>query len=93
MTIKHVYEPCDNPMSCHVCGKPVDLGDVGVVHYGCVVTRNNDGTLTEDYSPLALHTECATVLAMRLIHDVVAVTERPPQTPLRVIELLRRKKS
>jgi len=80
-------------MSCHVCSKPVDLGDVGIVHYGHVVTRDGDGALVDDYSPLALHTECATVLAMRLIHDVVAVRERPPQTPLRATELLNRKKS
>lgn len=72
---------------CHVCNKPVDMDDVGVEHDGHVGIRNKEFEV-EGYGHIIMHTECATVLAMRLIHDVMAHNERTEQTPLRAVEVL-----
>lgn len=72
-------------MCCHVCGNPVDIDDVAVVHDGHVKAREQD----EEYGSILLHTWCATVLAMRLIHDAMGNT-RSVQTPQRAVERLRR---
>ena len=76
-----------NAGMCHVCSKPVYMGDVGVEHDGHVGIRNKDFDL-EGYGHIVLHTECATVLAMRFIHDVMTHNERTEQTPKRVVETL-----
>ena len=76
--------------NCHVCSKPVEMSDVAISHDGHVGLVNNQFAV-EGYGQIVLHTECATVLAMRLIHDAMKCRERTEQTPTRAVELLRRK--
>ena len=76
-----------NATLCHVCHTPVDVSDFAVEHDGHVGIHNK--TLSaEGYGHFILHAECATVLAMRLIHDVMRQKERTSQTPQRVVEAL-----
>ena len=72
---------------CHVCHKPVDMADFAVEHDGHVGLRNQAFT-AEGYGHIIMHAECATVLAMRLIHDVMKQKDRTKQTPNRVVETL-----
>ena len=76
-----------NATLCHVCHKPVDMADFAVEHDGHVGIRNQVFS-AEGYGHIIMHAECATVLAMRLIHDVMKQKERTSQTPLRVVEAL-----
>ena len=78
-----------NATCCHVCHKPVDIGDFAVEHDGHVGVRTKELSV-EGYGHIIMHAECATVLAMRLIHDVMNQYDRPEQTPLRVVEVLNR---
>ena len=61
-----IYESC--PSNCHVCGKPLRACDSAVTHDGRV--HFNDANAT-GYGSIGLHVECATILAMRLIADVM----------------------
>lgn len=74
---------------CHVCHKAVDISDFAVEHDGHVGVRNKEFDV-EGYGSIILHAECATVLAMRLIHDAMKQKERTEQTPLRAVEVLGR---
>jgi hypothetical protein len=56
------------PSMCHVCGKPLRACDSAIVHDGRVRTSADNST---DYGSIGLHIECATILAMRLIADVM----------------------
>ena len=56
------------PSICHVCGAPLRACDSTVVHDGKVHTAADD---TSVIGSIGLHTECATILAMRLIADVM----------------------
>jgi hypothetical protein len=76
-----------NTTRCHVCHRHVDVSDFAVEHDGHVGIRNKELN-AEGYGHIILHAECATVLAMRLIHDVMQQNERTEQTPLRVVEAL-----
>ena len=76
-----------NASHCHVCHTPVDMSDFAVEHDGHVGFRSKEIAI-EGYGHIIMHAECATVLAMRLIHDVMQQNERTEQTPLRVVEAL-----
>ena len=78
-----------NATLCHVCGKPVDIGDFAIEHDGHVGIRNQTFS-AEGYGHIILHAECATVLAMRLIHDAMKQRTRTEQTPFRAVEVLNR---
>jgi hypothetical protein len=56
------------PATCHVCGEPLRSCDSAVVHDGDVRPARSDTTA---YGSIGLHTECATILAMRLMYDVM----------------------
>jgi hypothetical protein len=56
------------PDTCHVCGKPLRACDSAVVHDGWVRPTHDDVSIS---GSIGLHTECATILAMRLIADVM----------------------
>jgi hypothetical protein len=56
------------PSMCHVCGAVLRACDSAIVHDGRVHTTSDNGT---EYGSIGLHTECATILAMRLMHDVM----------------------
>ena len=81
-----------NATLCHVCHKPVEAEDFGIEHMGHVGMRNQLFSAEGDGS-IILHAECATVLAMRLIHDAMDQRERTIQTPLRAVEVLGRNRS
>ena len=74
---------------CHVCHKPVEASDVAVEHDGHVGMSNQLVSI-EGHGHIIMHTECAAVLGMRLIHDAMQSNERTEQTPKRAVELLRR---
>jgi hypothetical protein len=56
------------PSNCHVCGNPLRACDSAIVHDGRVHNNVSD---TTGYGSIGLHIECATILAMRLIADVM----------------------
>jgi hypothetical protein len=56
------------PSLCHVCSKPLRACDSAVVHDGRVQNMHED---TASYGSIGLHIECATILSMRLIADVM----------------------
>ena len=78
-----------NATLCHVCRHPVDMSDFAVEHDGHVGMRNSAFT-AEGQGHIIMHAECATILAMRLIHDVMKQRERTTETPLRAVEVLNR---
>lgn len=78
-----------NSTCCHVCGQPVDMHDFAVEHDGHVGIRN-PMFAAEGSGYIIMHAECATILAMRLIHDAMKQRERTVQTPLRAVEVLNR---
>jgi hypothetical protein len=61
-----VFHSC--PDVCHVCGQPLRSGDSAVTHDGHV---RPTGAGTSGYGVIGLHIECATILSMRLIADVM----------------------
>lgn len=81
-----------NATLCHVCHKPVEISDFAVEHDGHVGLRTQE-LINEGYGHIIMHAECATVLAMRLIHDAMKQTVRTEQTPLRAVEVLNRNRS
>jgi len=56
------------PSLCHVCGKALRACDSAIVHDGRVHTSADNGIA---YGSIGLHVECATILSMRLIADVM----------------------
>jgi hypothetical protein len=76
-----------NATYCHVCGSTVDAEDFGIDHNGHVAIQTS-GVDVEGHGHIIFHAECATVLAMRLIHDAMAHKERTAQIPLRAVEVL-----
>ena len=78
--------------TCHVCGKPVEMSDFGIEHDGHVHVYHSEER-DNTYGAIILHAECATVLAMRLIHDVMQQRDRTEQTPLRAVEVLGKNRS
>jgi len=59
-----IHSSC--PDKCHVCGDVLRACDSAIVHDGDVYDNGATG-----YGGIGLHVECATILAMRLIADVV----------------------
>jgi hypothetical protein len=57
---------------CHVCHKILNLEDCAVEHDGTVAIDD-----TEKYGHIIMHTPCATILAMRLINDVMKQKTHP----------------
>jgi hypothetical protein len=63
----HVVHPFYSD-TCHVCGKPLRACDSSVEHDGWVRTHHHERSSS---GSIGLHVECATILAMRLIADVM----------------------
>jgi len=61
--------------NCHVCDKEIEKDQYAIEHMGFDFT-------------MWLHPECATILMLRLGHDVIRVG-RTDKHPLRVPEILR----
>lgn len=51
---------------CHTCGKTVRPNDQAIMHEGWVSTKPENVS-----GAIVLHPECAAILGMRLLHDVV----------------------
>ena len=56
------------PDKCHVCGNILRACDSAITHDGRVYTNADSAT---SFGVIGLHVECATILAMRLIADVM----------------------
>lgn len=70
---------------CHACSKAFEDADIVVEHSGAVMLHLN-GHETTDRGSIVMHPECATILAMRLIHDVMDIRNSPE---MRVVDTLR----
>lgn len=70
---------------CHVCSDKFTPDDVVVEHSGgvmlCISGQEDNGG-----GSIVLHPECATILAMRLLHDVMDIRNSPQ---MRVVDALR----
>ena len=82
------------PTFCHICYQEVRDDQYGIEHSGHgVITQSKDPRLkpkhdyAEGYTTVWFHPECATVMAMRLIHDVMDVQNMKGQ-PERVVDAL-----
>ena len=73
------------PDKCHVCGAVLRACDSAITHDGRVHTNANNAT---SYGGIGLHVECATILAMRLIADVMKHKDSEHET--RVVRSLRK---
>lgn len=70
---------------CHVCGEKFTKDhDVAIDHSGRAMVHIN-GQETNGHGSIVLHPECATILAMRLLHDVMAIRTGPE---MRVVDAL-----
>jgi hypothetical protein len=74
------------PCKCHVCYGDIDEQQNAIEHtgHGCMLQTKN----LEGYVAIWLHPECATILALRLAHDVMRIRNRPDQ-PRRVVDELK----
>lgn len=84
-----IHEPNDFMMQhcdCHVCGKHIREDQNAVEHSGAGQYVQNK-QLGEGYVSVWLHPECAAVLAMRLMHDVMRIKHVAGQPP-RVVDTL-----
>ena len=70
---------------CHTCGRPFEDVDIVVEHSGAAMVHKN-GLETTDRGSIVMHPECATILAMRLISDVMDIRNSPE---MRVVDTLR----
>jgi hypothetical protein len=71
---------------CHICGERIREDQNAIEHSGAgqyVQAKQ----LGEGFVSIWMHPECATVLAMRLINDVMSV-KRTAEQPARVVEEL-----
>jgi hypothetical protein len=72
------------PDMCHVCHTPLRACDNAILHDGYVkVSKDEQG----GDGVIGMHLECATILAMRLIADVVKQNAGEPEP--RVVDSLR----
>jgi hypothetical protein len=74
---------------CHVCHDKFTDNDVVVEHSGTIASLESILPETEkaEHGSIALHQECATILAMRLLHDVMDIRHVPDG--MRVVDTLR----
>ena len=70
---------------CHVCYVKFEDGDAIVEHGGAAMVHNDD-VETNGNGSIVLHPECATLLAMRMLHDVMNTRNSPH---MRVVDALR----
>jgi len=70
---------------CHVCGERIFESRYAIEHSGAGQYVENK-TLGEGFVSIWLHPECATVLALRLAHDVMRIP--PTKGQPRAVDLL-----
>lgn len=79
---QHMMHSC----KCHICREEIRLNQNAIEHSGhgqC----SESGNLVEGYTTIWMHPECATVLALRLAHDVMKIKSDKDQ-PKRVVDEL-----
>jgi len=69
---------------CHVCGDVFRDQEVMVEHSGATMVCIS-GQETNGHGSIVMHPECATILAMRLLSDVI---EAPSEYGERVVDTL-----
>jgi hypothetical protein len=80
----------NRPHTCHVCGKQIEISLHVVEHVGHVMTANSLAHEERTYGGISMHTQCAAVLAMRLLGDVMHAPSSAEEP--RAVDLLRRAK-
>jgi len=82
------------PCKCHICRQEIREDQYAIEHSGQgVMSQSKDPRFKalhdriEGFTALWFHPECATVMALRLAHDVVRVPMAPDQ-PMRVVDAL-----
>lgn len=80
------------PCKCHICHGDIREDQHAIEHSGHgVITQSKDPRLArlhdyvEGYTTLWFHPECATVMALRLAHDVMKIKNVKDQ-PARVVD-------
>jgi len=74
--------------TCHVCERNFVDDDVVVEHSGIIEELDpNETKATPVYGSITLHQECATILAMRLLYDVMDIHHTPES--IRVVDSLK----
>ena len=69
--------------NCHVCERNFVDDDVVVEHSGIIAELDpNVTTETPVYGSITLHQECATIVAMRLLYDVMDIHHTPESLPV-----------
>ena len=83
------------PCKCHICHEEIREDQYAIDHNGQGVLSqskdprfNNLHDRVEGYVTLWFHPECATVMALRLAHDVMKAKNGKDQ-PMRVVDALR----
>ena len=74
------------PCKCHVCYKDIDEQQHAIEHSGHG-QMGDTSTILEGYVSFWMHPECATVVALRLAHDVMKIKNMPNQ-PRRIVDEL-----
>ena len=74
------------PCKCHVCYKDIDEQQHAIEHtgHGQMGGRN---TILEGLVSVWMHPACATIVALRLAHDVMKIKNMPDQ-PRRIVDEL-----
>lgn len=92
MTLHNPNDFTMTPYLCHICYQEVKENQHGIEHSGDgVLTQSKDPRVAklhdriEGHVNVWFHPECATVMAMRLIHDVMKVKHMQDQ-PMRVVD-------
>jgi transcription antitermination factor NusG len=73
------------PCKCHICYKDIDEQHYAIEHSGHGQMMQEK--LLESYVTVWMHPECATIMMLRLAHDVMRIRNTPNQ-PRRVVDLL-----
>ena len=94
MALHHPGDFSLEPTFCHICNEEVRQDHYGIEHSGHgIMTQSKDPRFkpihdfVDGYTTVWFHPECATVMAMRLIHDVMNVDSMEGQ-PMRVVQAL-----
>ena len=72
---------------CHVCHGPIREDQDAIEHSGEGVSYRTGGNYSECGVSIWMHPECAVVLGMRLMHDVMQIKSNKDK-PMRVVSTL-----
>ena len=75
------------PTRCHICGGEIREDQNAIEHSGHGQMSQSRTTHIDGYVSVWFHPECATVMALRLAHDVMRIKGAKEQ-PKRVVDEL-----